>query len=311
MWQKIKNNITPRSLASKTELEPIHNKAIPLIKSLNGMIRFRQPNSLTYNYFYSYSIARRNLLTKDISYISQLLDHFFGSFYIIISKPVFLFSQNKLVIYINYYIPNPSKKLVRRHIWKYNQMPANTANKLSLELNQFIEHLSSILTLNVELELNQLKYPFHDSHILSKLIALNTNKRRFRSIINLIIRKALVISNDLKTDQKDENFFRVIVNNRGKGDIVRLHKTVPTVLTGLKVKIAGRLTTERVIPKRTIKRKEIGNFSKTSDSIVDYAMYTNKNKRGSYTVKVWTTSRICSPVKPKLKKKKKKRVFYK
>lgn len=70
------------------------------------------------------------------------------------------------------------------------------------------------------------------------------------------------------------------------GNIVYIHKTVPTVLTGLKVRISGRLSTERVIPKKTIQSKEIGGFKRNKSNLVDYAVYTNKNKRGSYSVKV-------------------------
>ena len=67
---------------------------------------------------------------------------------------------------------------------------------------------------------------------------------------------------------------------------LNIHKSIPTVLTGLKIKISGRLITQRVVPKKTISKLEKGGFKKTKENIVDYAMYTNKNKRGSYSVKV-------------------------
>ena len=44
--------------------------------------------------------------------------------------------------------------------------------------------------------------------------------------------------------------------------------------------------TQRLVPKRTVQQREIGNFARSKDSIVDYALYTNKNRRGAYTVKV-------------------------
>ncbi len=68
--------------------------------------------------------------------------------------------------------------------------------------------------------------------------------------------------------------------------LLKIHKSIPTILTGLKIKISGRLITQRVIPKKTISKLEKGGFKKTKINIVDYATYTNKNKRGSYTVKV-------------------------
>src|SRR4051812_7498013 len=86
--------------------------------------------------------------------------------------------------------------------------------------------------------------------------------------------------------EKGNNF----LNHFNKFSIERrtifIHKTIPTILTGLKVKVSGRLAKDRIIPKRTTISKEIGSFKIQKSNLVDYAIYTNKNKRGSYTVKV-------------------------
>lgn len=151
-----------------------------------------------------------------------------------------------------------------------------------MELQKLISLLSKLLNLKVELELNNIKYPYHDSTILSKLIAFNTNKKRFNSIMNLIFKKASIITKTLRTYKENEEFYNVV---SGPNDL-KIHKSIPAVLTGLKVKISGRLITQRVIPKRTISKAEKGGFKKTKKSLVDYAIYTNKNKRGSYSIKV-------------------------
>jgi hypothetical protein len=142
--------------------------------------------------------------------------------------------------------------------------------------------LSNLLNLKVELQLNKLSYPYHDSAILAKLIALSSNKRRFTSIMKLILDKASLVTNTFKCYKDNEDYYNVVSGPNS----LKLHKSIPAVLTGLKVKISGRLLTQRVTPKMTISKTEEGGFKKTKKSIVDYAVYTNKNKRGSYSVKV-------------------------
>jgi len=160
-----------------------------------------------------------------------------------------------------------------------------------MELVKLIDMLSKLLKLKVELQLNRLKYPYHDSSILAKLISFNSNQKRFTPLIKLIFKKASIITNSLKnlspsrsSDNKAEgsDFYNVVSGPKK----LKIHNSIPTILTGLKIKISGRLITQRVIPKKTISKLEKGGFKKTKINIVDYATYTNKNKRGSYTVKV-------------------------
>jgi hypothetical protein len=86
-----------------------------MIKLLKKVCTVQQPGSLTKNYLYQYNKAKRYNTYKILSLIFHILNYFFGTFYCIISRPIFLFTQNKLTIYINYYIPYTSYKLTRRH----------------------------------------------------------------------------------------------------------------------------------------------------------------------------------------------------
>ena len=101
-------------------------------------------------------------------------------------------------------------------------------------------------------------------------------------MFNSIIRKASIITKGLIKDPNYKHFFLGVTNTKK----IELHSLTKAVLTGLKVRISGRLLTQRIIPKRTVQQKEIGNFKRNKDSVVDYAVYTNKNKRGAYTIKV-------------------------
>lgn len=272
-----------------TPLTSAHSTAISMGRLIKKICNIQQPNSLTQNYFYFYNNSKKYQYLKLINNTNRILNYFFGTFYALISRPVYLFTQNKLIIFINYYRPKTSKRLARRFVWKYNKKPSNSARILKQELKTLIHNLSKFFNLKVKLQLNRLKYPYQDSQILSKLLALGSNLNRFRSLMGLIIKKSLIITKDLKEDKNNDNFYSVIIKRKK----VKIHKTVPTVLTGLKVRISGRLLTERVTPKKTIKQKEIGGFIRDKNSLVDYAIFNSKNKRGSYSVKVWTTSKIC------------------
>lgn len=287
---------------------------VDIIQYLKKVCKIQQSagsiGSLNKSYFYNFNNANRYKTYKLFSTIFNILNYFFGTFYCVISKPVLLFTQNKLIIYINYYSPKTSYRLKRRHMWKYNKLPVRSAKGLNMELVKLIDMLSKLLKLKVELQLNRLKYPYHDSSILAKLISFNSNQKKFTPLIKLIFKKASIITNSLKNLSRNTTLSilplgqdsTVVSDNKVEGSDfynvvsgpkkLKIHNSIPTILTGLKIKISGRLITQRVIPKKTISKLEKGGFKKTKINIVDYATYTNKNKRGSYTVKVWSTSRI-------------------
>lgn len=295
-------------------VEITYGPSIDMLQYLQNICKIEQPGALNKTYFYQFDKTKKYRFTKILNHIYLILNNFFGTFNGLISKPTYLFTQNKLIIFINYHIPYlpwyKSKKLTIRNLWKYNKKPANSALDLKFELNKLVVLLSNLMKINhlnylsfnniakninnlykgptVELQLNYLVYPYHDSNILAKFIALNSNKKKFRRIFNTIIKNVPIITKGIIKNNNYKHAF--IAQTNGKK--IEIHSSIPAILTGLKVKISGRLITQRQIPKRTIEQKEIGAFKRTRDSIVDYAMYTNKNKKGAYTVKVWTTSKI-------------------
>jgi hypothetical protein len=102
--------------SSRSSLCALRTEAHPMIHLLKKICTIQQPGSLSNTYFYQFSRPNRYRLSKLISHTIKILNIFFGTFYVIISKPVFLFNQKKLVIYINYYIPKTSKKLLNRYL---------------------------------------------------------------------------------------------------------------------------------------------------------------------------------------------------
>jgi len=63
--------------------------------------------------------------------------------------------------------------------------------------------------------------------------------------------------------------------------------SVPTShITGIKIKLSGRLTTQRSSPRQTVQAGRLGSSAKGTYSTVDYSQHTAKNKLGAFTMKV-------------------------
>jgi hypothetical protein len=186
---------------------------------------------------------------------------------------------------------NPNLKLINR----------NSIKNISFKFEQLAIILSDLLQNNVELVLVPLKYPYHDSHILAQLITLNTKKYKFDRIIRKLFQKAPILQSVKKMNKmniltsnlstkslpKNKGLFnsgmspikRVAINSNSKQNLI-------SKLTGIKIKIAGRLITQRVVPKKTIKTDYKGSFIKSKNNIVNTATLTSKNKNGAFTVSV-------------------------
>lgn len=258
-----------------------------------------------------------------------------------------------------------------------------------LHLNNLIELLSDILCTEVELEIVQLKYPYHDSNIFAQYLGLKARKLTYGKIKNKIIKRIPVaLSNSKsKTNNKNSvwkggkkmsilsafkfgvgqglgglglsavskggvlkkkakllglegspsskkklNNLGISILNLSKSNLVsisngknllpsrtweherkvgkkgtinlinlnmqkslrkaRLKKLIVSRLTGIKVRIAGRLARQRVVPKRTVKTTYKGAISRSNNNLVDSATYTDKNKKGAFSIRVWLSHGI-------------------
>jgi hypothetical protein len=76
--------------------------------------------------------------------------------------------------------------------------------------------------------------------------------------------------------------------NRGKNFINNII-TNPLVLAkpvGLNIKIAGRLTKDRIVPKTTTKVITVGNLNLNKINFLEKTQFTAKNRRGTYTISI-------------------------
>lgn len=146
-------------------------------------------------------------------------------------------------------------------------------------INSLGEVLSKLYKSPVELRLVRLHYPYLNSYVLAQYIAMNTRKYNLKAITNSL-------------------FTRVQLSGPDSTPLL------PAQILGLKVKISGRLTTQRSVPRQTVQTVQIGSFSSSAiaqavskpgaghaEGVVEYAAYTSKNKKGAFTVKVWISQK--------------------
>jgi hypothetical protein len=236
---------------------------------------------------------------KLIKNIYNLLAATFKSMYCLISKPVFVITPDKIIIQLFYYlfIPNILKfKKIHKLGYKHrNKFRSNNKtkrlyrkyrqinNKVRIKLRKLsnisltkiysdkfkilCDILSRLFKKPVELNLIRLHYPYNDSNILVNLLGIMINKIKVRIIIRKLFRKA-VIKNIKKITRK------------------RKINIIPAFLSGLTIRIAGRLLTHRVIPRQTVKITRRGASAKGKINFSDVARITKKNKRGAFSITV-------------------------
>lgn len=238
-------------------------------------------------YNFDKGIRYRNI--KLLRFADKVLKTLFYNFFWIISRPIYLYTPNKLFIYINYHLPTLTQRLQNRYLWKYNKRPSkNIIDKKNFLVNSVMtDFFNGTGIVNTELLLCNLKFPYQDSNILVQALGINGRRKTFHRIFGLLLNKSLIITNRLKLN--NDNNYVVKKINRQKVKGIEIHKYNPFIITGFKIKVSGRLAAERVIPRITTKQKQRGSFKENKWTIVDFASYTTKNRRGAYTIKIWTT----------------------
>jgi hypothetical protein len=116
------------------------------------------------------------------------------------------------------------------------------------------------------LELVRLYYPYYNSNILVNLFGIYINKIKLRRIVKKFIVKS--------------------IKNINKNNLSINKSLNPSVLSGIKIKVAGRLLTQRKVPRKTVKIFNRGALARSKAIFVETARYTNKNKRGAFSITI-------------------------
>lgn len=184
---------------------------------------------------------------------SKLINHFFSPINVLASKPLYTMDHESVVVHVFYYAPVAGQHLNN-----------NTVNNLG-------EALSKLFGRVVELRLVKLHYPYLNSYILAQYIASNVQNYTLVQIVRRVFSSVAPVKNTQS--------------------IEALASALPSHIVGIKVRVSGRLVTERSRPRQTVQTAEIGTFSKNNLSLVEKASFNRKNKKGAFTVKVWVSQR--------------------
>lgn len=271
------NNYKNNNLIRKGKNQ-IKKKTQLLNKYINSISKFNSHIANSQIIEYNFNKANSKLIS--IEDISSIINNSFYSMSAFVSKPVFYNTPAKMVIYLFYYSRIVTKKYIklikgrrRRKIFKYTIININKHNKLFKINTGKIEKLSNYLSKKfnkqVNIELVRLYHPENNSDILAKVIGFICNKIKFRKILNRVFRNARI---------RKPN--KIISHNSS------LVTKLPTLLCGLKIRLGGRLLTHRVVPRKTVKMDQIGSLSRRNIKFIDTGRFTNKNKRGAYSITV-------------------------
>jgi len=242
-----KNSSKQNEVKDWQSLQPNINKYFKAISIFNSEVASSQ--NILYQFNKSNKISNNYVNNK----IFTILESSFFSMSSLISKPVFVFTPNKVVIQLFFYLNKNNKS-------KFLTLNNKKLQLLSLQLSKYYKK-------PVELELDRLYYPYFDSNILANMIGLISNIIKFR----IIIRKLFSVA-------KLKNPIKFVKKTRSS--------LIPSFLSGIKIRLAGRLLTQRVIPRLTVKTIQKGTLARGKSNFVNSARFTNKNKRGVYSITV-------------------------
>lgn len=293
------------NLNNKIVNKPIINQ---YLKEMSKFNMLRKGIFIYYNKIIGFNF--NNNTNKLIKNIYKLLAASFKSMYCLISKPVFIITPDKITIQLFYYLFVPNlfklkqinlykknnkkykyiklfrniKELNKKHqkfkiqISKYRKFKKTNINLLNLSSNvltkvffnkfqNLCNILSNLFKKPVELNLIRLHYPYFDSNILVNLLGIMINKIKLR----IIIRKL---------------FANTIIKNLNNVNLNRNNNIIPVFLSGINIRVAGRLLTQKVVPRKTVKTIIRGASARSKVNYLDVATYSNKNKRGAFSITV-------------------------
>lgn len=206
------------------------------------------------------------------------------------------FSQFKLIAGAPFYIISPVEVIKGQKVGKKGKINNQLTDKGIIYVPYFVanketnplltEHKLKILGLSIiqtlglkecEVRYIRLEYPYLDNFVLAHYLAYNGSKYNFTQLQKSVLNKVNLISRPL-TPLWSEKEPKLLP---------------PTLITGIKFEVAGRLTTQRSVPRKTVENTHSGSFRVNSKlgSSLDYSQYASKNKLGVFSVKIGSSQK--------------------
>ena len=232
---------------------------------------------------------------KQVMAVNSLVTSFFAQFKVLVGKPQYKTISRKVVVQIPYFVPKTV--MVTGNLLTVSDVPSERnmsalGSAITLLFNPDLEPIRSQIgkCSQVEVRFIRLRYPYLDSTILAQYLALNAGKYNFTRMQKGVFSKVPVISSSSKMVTADQVLFPLPIADRNehRNNTVLPASALPGQLTGVKLELAGRLTTQRSIPRKTVDNTHTGSFtvSKELNSLLDFSQYASKNKLGAFTMKV-------------------------
>ena len=173
----------------------------------------------------------------------------------IISRPHFYVSPNNVIINLFYYAVNKNNKIKND---KTVDLNINNLQGLTSKLSRYFKK-------PITLELTKLYSVSNNSQILAHVLGKLglSRKRSFARIIGRFLSR-----------QSEKIFFRKSINK------------FSGAITGVYIKLGGRLLRGKIVPRRTVKKIQYGSLARSKSNYITTARLTQKNKRGAFSFTV-------------------------
>ena len=272
-----------------------HLKTFSPTKGPNLPLKFNSDIATSQYLVYSFnnssaSCSKKNLVPANIV---SILKNSFYSMYSIISKPVLEITPNKIIINLFFFLGagasrGRSRTKNKRQIGSFGPKNLKFLSSNHNQLQFLCTNLSKYLKKPVELELIRLYYPYNESQILANTIGLLSKniRNRFRSIVDKTfnfskIKNPSILQNRGLLHQK---FFGIeAATTKQKNKRISI---LPSFLTGIKIRLGGRLLSQKVVPRFTVQTFQKGSLARSKANIVTSSRFTHKNKRGTFSITV-------------------------
>jgi len=199
-------------------------------------------------------------------------------------------------------------------------------SQINLKLSSITSVFEKIFNKKVQLELIKLQHPFHNSKILAQVLGLNVSKYRFKRLIKILVPRAVIVNPtdkqvnyfELREEERKARRFKQSIttsylnnpyfnyNNASFNKIISQLLSTASIklplntnsdalnnksifnsyLSGINVKLGGRLVTEPLRPRFSVQNNQQGSLARVKVQVIERSRYTGKNKRGSYSITV-------------------------
>jgi hypothetical protein len=214
------------------------------------------------NNIYTFTNKSYKQINKNLYNLYIICKSAFLNMSSIISKPIISINSNLLKITLFYYWKPLSTKYFK------SSLQSKFLILHYYKLEKLVKLLSKLFNKSVELELIRIYSPQNESNILANLIGILSNFIKFRNI--------------------HMKLFKVSKTKIFKKRFRFSQNKIPSFLSGIYLKLAGRVLTQKI--QRRVKSKIIqkGSLARSNTDLINTNTFVNKNKRGVFSITIKT-----------------------